>query len=975
MSPQPSVSGEQGDRDWQHPRSNITDEECALPEFHEDSESERYRVPPAKVDPRLPATATVSHSQVPQSGLRRVGRTCPPSCTRCAQRDFSCQSFYTHTLLYQHKGKNLMHSDCTPDADDLLEVMKKLAEERKWHLKYAKFNWRVHQSLLAHCLSVSSLSSSLLDCLGELNYVQSTEKLRLQVALTGFLHDAGKESESFQGAVEDFLASKGAEPLDFGHQQDGDLRPVIESLKKDVEDRLPLVRDLRGIWEEVIWSISQMGRRENAGAVSHSFERAPSNDALICKELVHLADVMMSKLKVEDVVSVSLDGQIVSKLQLTYSKVSVVRGVLTQFLHAALESQLTDAGFRPVQWFPNGTVYIGRAGAQVPHIDSAKLVESVVKKMQDVLDKSSPFQMAKAAYGDLRAQVIAAPEFLFANNESIREFWKNISGQRFAKPSSKKPDELKEAERKVYQQISGQLDGKDESTKLTYLARFLSDFNLLIVLYAARKQLVENAENVGVGSRAIEEEATKRIQETFAQVLRIPSTATWPEVALQNRAEKCLPVAKTLWLSPYYENPADWKRKFLEALEKATVGLADLWRQHIPDRCTSVARLLMLDVAYPLDPKAVMEAVGNLNTVIVEGKTGHGTPTCQRCGGVAVHEAQAELFGKSEIYHDDLVAGSRRGGGNKIQVCELCEFEEKLHAVFMTRGQEPFSTFYIFPHLALSRNQQLDWQKTVDKIKLGPGWLPPLLRVHQWAELVMEGNITSLSLSLDRPGSFFSEKELARAIQEVGEEEGLEGDLSSMIDPPLDAKDGKAVASYLSRGRCALKERFGRQVYKILIRLEPFYLSPNFVLLLTNGTVADRDEPESSVAIKWTFFRCILARLFSATVLGGDSIREEGATLGYTTVPSNIVLKPLTKKLNSAGGWIPIPNLERALKKLSALILAARELSNADAGYGKSTLLHLLDEEPGRILVRMTNRNRAYPKRFISYLDAWNDRE
>jgi hypothetical protein len=159
----------------------------------------------------------------------------------------------------------------------------------------------------------------------------------------------------------------------------------------------------------------------------------------------------------------------------------------------------------------------------------------------------------------------------------------------------------------------------------------------------------------------------------------------------------------------------------------------------------------------------------------------------------------------------------------------------------------------------------------------------------------------------------------------------------------------------------------------IINRLEPVYLSPNFILLLTNGTVADREEPESSAAIKWLFFRCVLARRFSATVLGGDSIREEGATLGYTTIPSNIVLKPLVEKLSIRKGWIPIPELERSLKKLSALILIAHELSNADAGYGNATLLRLLNEEPGRVLVRMANKNQVYPKRLLSYLDAWND--
>jgi hypothetical protein len=206
---------------------------------------------------------------------------------------------------------------------------------------------------------------------------------------------------------------------------------------------------------------------------------------------------------------------------------------------------------------------------------------------------------------------------------------------------------------------------------------------------------------MGVGSRRIEEEATNKILEALTQVLNIPSSSTvaWPEVALQTKAEKRVPIVKALWLSPYYVNPTEWRRKFLEALEKATVGIADLWRRYVPDRYASIGHLLVSDVTCPLAPKVVMEAVEKLNRVISKGKTGHGTPTCQRCGGIAVYEAQAELFGKSEIYHDNLVAGSRVGGGNKIQVCELCEFEEKLRSVFLARGQEPFSAFYILPHL------------------------------------------------------------------------------------------------------------------------------------------------------------------------------------------------------------------------------------------------------------------------------------
>lgn len=868
-----------------------------------------------------------------------------------------------------------MHPSSVQGVDDLLGVMKEFAEERKWYLKYAKFNWRVHQSLFAHCLNVSSLSHSLLDYLDELQYIKVTDKLRMQVLLTGFLHDAGKESESFQGAVDDFLVGKGSEPLDFSHQQTGDLRSAMESLQKIVEKRIPSLKDFQSIWDEIIWSISQMGRREDAGAISHSFQRVPSNDALICKEIVHLADIMMSKLTVEDSASTPTDGQIVSKMHFTYSKVSTVRGVLTQFLHAALEDQFKSNGFKPIQWFPNGTVYVGKADATAPSIGEAELVESVVKKMRDVLDKSRPSQMAKAAYGDLTAQVIAAPEFLFASNEIIHEFWQYIAWQRFANPNIKTIDDLRDTESKLFQLLSKQ-SRKDEPTRLALLARFSADFNLLIILYATRKQLIEKADNAKINRKKIEEEATNKIQESLAKVLELPvaSIAAWPEVALQTKAERRLIVAMTLWQSPYYEKAAIWREKFMKALEKATVELASMWRKLVPDKYIIVAHLLVSDVTNPLDPKAILNEVEGLNFVISKGKSGHGTPTCQRCGGVAVLEAQAELFGNSEIYSDNLIVGQRVGGGNKIQVCELCEFEEKLRSVFTKRGQ---ATFFIFPQLALSRRQQVDWQSILDRIKYNPGEFPPLLRVHRWAERVIESNIPSFLPSIEvRLGSSFSEKELANVIQNVADSNYLDKDLSSMIEPPLDAEDGKTIAVLLRQGKCKLKKGYERDVFVTLNQLEPIYLSPNFILLITPGTVANREEPESSTAIKWTFFRCVLARLFSATVLSGDtSIVEDRATLGYTVVPSNVILKTLAKKLNARKGWIPISELDRAMIKLSALILIARELSSEKADYGKATLLRLLDEEPGRVLVRIISnmRRQAFPQRLITYLDAWNN--
>ena len=248
--------------------------------------------------------------------------------------------------------------------------------------------------------------------------------------------------------------------------------------------------------------------------------------------------------------------------------------------------------------------------------------------------------------------------------------------------------------------------------------------------------------------------------------------------------------------------------------------------------------------------------------------------------------------------------------------------------------------------------------------------MPSLLRLGQWAEAVTNAG---LPFSLQpHVTSYFSENDLARAIQYVAERDGLENDLSPLIEPALDAKDGKTVVALLKQEKVKLKEDYAHEVYKSLSQIEPIYISPNFILILTRGTVAEKDEPESSAEIKWTLFRTILSRLFYATVVPESFKTLEKVSLGYTPISSNPNLKPMAIKLTAKKGWIDIPDLEQATKKLSALVLIAHELSNSKADYGKSTLLHLLKEEPGRVLNRVTLKGGGVPnKKLINSLNAW----
>lgn len=243
----------------------------------------------------------------------------------------------------------------------------------------------------------------------------------------------------------------------------------------------------------------------------------------------------------------------------------------------------------------------------------------------------------------------------------------------------------------------------------------------------------------------------------------------------------------------------------------------------------------------------------------------------------------------------------------------------------------------------------------------------------RWAERVIStGTPSSTSLYAQKGGKAFSEKETIAAIEYLAERDGLENDLSTMIQPGLDVEDGKSVYDLISQRHCRLDEHYEEELYRLLNQLQPIYISPNFILVITSGTVAERDEPESSAAIKWTLFQILLAGIFSATVVPEDYFIAEKVSLGYTPIPSNVILQPLSKKLEAQEGWVSIPKLECSTRRLSALVLIARELSQAKADYGRSTLLRLLNEEPGRVLHRMTSKSdQKLPTKLIHVLDIW----
>ena len=134
--------------------------------------------------------------------------------------------------------------------EELYRLIQDFAEKRRWHLKYAKFNWRSHQSLLTHSLNVASLSASLLDFLDKKGLIKVDEKLRLQIILTGFLHDSGKESELSKKLLKLFWLVMAQSHLIL----------VINKKKRFKESLIRLRNILTGSFRSLIFKICWMRR-------------------------------------------------------------------------------------------------------------------------------------------------------------------------------------------------------------------------------------------------------------------------------------------------------------------------------------------------------------------------------------------------------------------------------------------------------------------------------------------------------------------------------------------------------------------------------------------------------------------------------------------------------------------------------------------------------------------------------------------
>jgi hypothetical protein len=768
------------------------------------------------------------------------------------------------------------------------------------------------------------------------------------------MHDSGKELQEFQIAVE----QRNEDPENYFHKDPDQISQAVKKLN----GLNPPAHLSDEEADSVCWIVAHTGEPENITQMLGGYRPAVFGDEEEISDFVNTADALMSVKSIYEIGNGSsrkMRGRLHDEFELQYHQVSIIRGVLTQILHNALEEIHREANWQPVLWFADSIVYIGPKAKPPPKISRDELAEAVQTALQRMF-KGRASELGRAAFGRITAAVVTAPDFLYSSDQAIEEFWKYVMLQPFRKRRIASEADLRgENERKLLDAVKNHRQITTKDTALLYLSRFMSDFLVFVVLHACANEILSTSDIKGRELKTLKEEVLRVVIEGIANGLQISMTKLekLPFVANTTPTRDRVKVAEALWSSPYYNRPI-WEENYRRCMIDVCKRLRQIWKRVARNRIKLVAQKLVQDVASPLPADAVLEEAEAIFKSYAAGKEQRGTTLCQMCGGEATKEAQAKLFGKSETFHDHLAGGTKVGGANKIKVCELCEFEQQLRSLYLGNAKR---SMLVIPQLANTPSTTRLWNIMTQTIgAMGEYYekYPNLIDYLSWASIVLqpEGRDKE-GLRILTPEALtprqLNEQEIRRVLQRKNIDLSLLG--YYMEEDHYVPESFEALLDDLRRRKVHFKPDFKRIISRELRDEFLLFESPNFLLLLSSRDLRIKKEPSSCVALRWAFVAAVAAKLFCATVKDFPLARPAGEVVGSQgaiQLPSEPALQPLYRHLGAAGGWLPMPRLDKTIRLLASFIIVDRILKNVKTDYGRDQLVKFITVERGRILTR-----------------------
>ncbi|MEM3341837.1 MAG: hypothetical protein QW728_04010, partial [Thermoplasmata archaeon] len=839
-----------------------------------------------------------------------------------------------------------------------------------WHLCEAKF--KRHQSLLSHALNVAGITEHLLKLFG----ITDEKRCKLAVGLA-FIHDAAKE-----------------DPYRPGLMQKTYSEARIKELLKELGFQTNEIDSLHAMYLH--------GSLESPAHVGLILQKGGISKDPMIERIVHdLADPLESINDFSEVRKIEQNFQKKGEdISLTYHQVSPIRGILTTFLHKALQEIYEADGWLPIIYRPYGTIYISKGKKSPPDIR----YEQLVNKLKDTGAKffenlAKERELGRNAVGKPTASPITKPEMYFLNDSTIEQFWEEV----VRKQGRNRNDEVS---LQVVKELWPNLDEEIAKARMTQI---LDIYNITIYLWGTVKIIAElslqlnpqkgndwretdvykkflelyNTKVFGLCSTANGIKISTGLNKEYTELKKIPSwrkisdkSKTIPEdfptvfaelnnnIGKQHRKIAFGLHIRTLW---------DWSKDGKEINKELGKNYAEITKElsktfPVPRLdFQSLTEKLIGDVSFPMVVRnpTISGVVNSYYSHYYEGKV-RGASNCAVCGGVPEIDAISDNLGAGQVFTNFLSASSKLGKGNKLQLCKLCDFETKIRSVLLPKADpKNLKDYYVIPQVNFSSGNRQIWMERIHQYIHGMSeyGVFPVTADKAWSKNLYSG-LTSLvePKVIDSVISSYSKAKdnKKRIVKEFIEELISDGVTSTGMDEDEILKDvlnlpavipKKQVIEEILAGKSLLPPDLEKVLKNRLMengRALMFYETPNYLLIVFEEV----NEDSKQVTELLDLFRAsLLSRIFSASVVVKSEpfmpyiwTFPQGAVYLATHVNTLKLLENMNLKLQN--GWLEFKDLDRAIIKMASIYeLKARAYKDK-----KNNIIDILKNQPGRTL-------------------------
>jgi hypothetical protein len=794
----------------------------------------------------------------------------------------------------------------------------------------------MEQSLLAHTLVVLDTLATvcpLLDRQGEPLLRDATFAALLIAAV---IHDAGKAGKEFQAYI------RGGGPR-VGHWDDA----AVEQLAADVA---AVVRRVAGIElspGEMVFAVnaargSERGERLRANLLQLTRPPAVPKETFLREILVasdHLAScstVVAARESLDRFANV-----FARQLEFTYHQVRL-RGVTTTFLHRALQAVHEAAGWQPLLFYVDGTLYVADT-ANVPVPDQVRA--QIALTCTDAL--SGPLQQASSlVVGSVLGTFLPKPELF--DSRLVETYLEVAAG----KAKARSPDKV--GAKNVVTAYNGEREDGPQVTSETDIPA-AERGRLRDVLGSAQPEMAILKFFKNIVDRFLAGAPRELARERYEALVGPGTFAQLMSMSTLMPAKDYLKAIRWYHASPAARFGADDEDGLIGQLradqrQDLLIGaLASIAQEAFglapnpPGAATLASELtdvLGQDVLFPLAGDDVVRQAREELAAYEKAKEKAELTVCPTCN--AAIQRDRAISARSDFYDKpDAFSNRRRAHGRRAAdaLCSGCYYE-RLTLQILLNGK-PEEVVVIMPEMQLTlagadelRARVDEWTATARQLgspqhfdpqrsfDITATWrLARALGQASTANTPFEGMLASaFTYAMREETAKKRVRDLAKAIEALPDIDLAW--VSDLAERPI--ADWTAAAQEALRPDSPLRKEPDiaeaiRSVYQLdRATLRPA-ISSNMVIVPLLMGFSGRDDSDVKAGIRRLIFTLFLAAALDAAVatapFGEEGVVASGRRLGVAYVPSIGALRRLV-----GTDWISRSDVERWLRKLTAAV-------------------------------------------------------